>query len=505
MPAGNLPIADTEEVFEQKNGKDPLKIRVSLFFDGTLNNRDNIAEREKNSKIYQDNRTDDANSYDNGRTNIAIMEPHVSDKIKHYAGEYDYVFKHYIAGQGPITHQKDSPWGYALAIGESGVPRRAEEGIKKAAGSILGIQGELHKYYIEKLTIDVFGFSRGAATARYAIHVIFNGKILRIDDQTGEVIYEWRPIVDRINPFIEIDETAVEVRFAGLYDTVVSYMGSQKLSWTSNVLQQKAVTRAKKVLHLAAADEHRKDFSLYTIQSAVGKGVGEEYYLPGAHSDVGGSYNTASELAIQNATDEKNKVYMLPTSEGHKGEVKLNWLGKPKGGGMVINKGYPPDMERDRLDLIAQGWYTPDQITVQPVLWDQWGNCTESILAVWREHISSAYCNIPLKIMAEYARCPEVKLVINTELEDRTQIILEPEPDLQELEYIIREYMASTQNSKPGDWIDDHSPLNSPFLKGIRNRHFNFSASKMSVGYGPRIEWDSAARKYRRRRYYYDA
>ena len=259
MPATHLAAAGSAEQKEERKKKTALKIRISIFFDGTLNNRENIEEREKNSDSYKKNKTKDGvNSYDNGRTNIAIMEPHVSTKKTDYAGNYDFVYKAYIAGQGALSGEADSFCGYALAIGKSGVPNRAEEGINKAVGFILADTNNIdpRRHYIEKLTIDVFGFSRGAATARYAIHVLFNGRISRIDDENGEVYYEWKPLFQRLNNFMyDINEGDVEVCFAGLYDTVLSYIGSQKLPWSSNVLQQKAVARAKKVLHLAAADE----------------------------------------------------------------------------------------------------------------------------------------------------------------------------------------------------------------------------------------------------------
>ena len=508
MPATNLAAAGSVEQQEERKNKTPLKIRISLFFDGTLNNRDNIEEREKNSDIYKKNKTKDGvNSYDNGRTNIAIMEPHVSEKTGDYAGNYDFVYKAYIAGQGGLSGEADSVCGYALAIGKSGVPNRAEEGIHKAVGFILADTDNINplKHYIEKLTIDVFGFSRGAATARYAIHVLFNGRISRIDDETGEVYYEWKPLFQRLNDFrYDINAADVEVCFAGLYDTVLSYMGSQKLPWSSNVLQQKAVARAKKVLHLAAADEHRNDFPLHNIDSAVKKGVGEEYYLPGVHSDVGGSYNTANEIQVQQETDESKKVYMLPSNEGL--DIKE---GKKMGEVLVLNEGTDRDiLEKDRSDLIQQGWYLNEEIKVAPKIsanTTKWEDAQpEYTLTVRRQGISSAYCNIPLKIMAEYARKSDVRLKISTELEKRAQIILEPEKELQQLEEKIRSYMSSTKHSKAEDWIAEKEPRNSPELKKIRHKHFHFSA-KPGAGYSPRFVWDEAAWKYRRERYIYDA
>lgn len=73
------------------------------------------------------------------------------------------------------------------------------------------------------------------------------------------------------------------------------------------------------------------------------------------------------------------------------------------------------------------------------------------------------------------------------------------------MEGIIRRYIASNKHSRPEDWIDDNARLNNAFLKSIRNRHFNFSASKLGMGYGPWFELDKKARKKRRRREYVDA
>ena len=509
MCEGVLPPAPENE---RKNEKKPLKIRIVLFFDGTLNNRINIEEREKHemgeaSEAYSNFRTDDANSYDNGRTNIAIMEPHLSKEKEDYTGDYDLVYKHYIPGQGALTRQKDSLWGYALAIGESGVPRRAEEGIKKAVASIFDDKDNVNseEHFVEKLSIDVFGFSRGAATARYAIHVIFDGRISQIDEVTGEVYYEWRPISQRLNNLgYEIDEKAVEVKFAGLYDTVLSYFGSQKIPWTANALQQTAVARAKKALHLAAADEHRKDFPLHTIKSAVNAGVGEEYYLPGVHSDVGGSYNLANEKMLEKETDEGKKTYMLSSDEGAE-KPEFSWLGNAKGKTMVIHEGDTDRLKKDRQDLIDQGWFKENEITLHDMQWDDRGRATYSVLTVSRKNICSAYCNIPLKIMARYARKPDVKLSIDAKLEERANIILKSEEDLLKLEDKINLYIETNKNSTPEDWIGNKSLNKHPEIKEIRHRHFHFSASKWSAGYKPNFEWDKVARQYRRRRYYYDA
>ena len=482
MEAGEGSASATIEI-EPEEEKKPVTVRIALFYDGTLNNRVNIGERESDSEVYKEFRKEnEPTSYDNGRTNIAIMEPHLQKK----ADGYEVCLKSYIEGQGTIDLEGDSFKGYALGGGISGVADRADEGIKRAVNLITDSDKiDSLKHYINKLTIDVFGFSRGAATARYAIHVLFDGRIAGVNQYTGELLYEFKPIHTRLsNRGYDIAPKVVEVCFAGLYDTVLSYYGSQYFKFTSNVLQQKAVARAKKVLHLAAADEHRKDFPLHNIKSAKSKG-GEEYFLPGVHSDIGGSYNQANEKELQAETDETKKVYMLTTDEN-----------------MVILRGRPDMVEQDRDYLKDQGWYKDDQIKILAIKSSRGGRMAK--LKVDRRNIHSSYCNIPLKIMAKYARDKEVKLKINVKLEDRANTILEPEEDLKNLEGIINGYIASNKNSKPGDWINDDAPLNTAQLKKIRNKHFHFS-SKPGAGYAPRIVKDKATKKYRRIRYVYDA
>jgi hypothetical protein len=207
---------------------------------------------------------------------------------------------------------------------------------------------------------------------------------------------------------------------------------------------------------------------------------------------VGGSYNQANEQELKAESDESKKVYMVTSDEN-----------------LVILEGERWKLEKDLEYLENQGWYKPGQIWVEPrdpvpisraSAYDIYNNT----LHVKRPNIRSAYCNIPLKIMAEYARKPEVSLKINAKLEDRANTILAPEPDLQELEGIIKNYIASTDNSKADDWIGDQEPLNTAQLKAIRNRHFHFS-SKLGIGYNPRLVWDKATGQYRRTRYVYDA
>src|SRR5690606_17692062 len=149
---------------EDPKDKKPLKIRIHLLCDGTLNNKTNIAEREKfeleqASESYSTHGDGEANSYDNGRTNVAIMEPHVEAGKKRNG--YDIIVKIYVEGQGTFDNAGDSFWGYSMGIGASGVYARAREGIRNALSEIkdkLFEHNPPEDYFIKQVDVDVFGF-----------------------------------------------------------------------------------------------------------------------------------------------------------------------------------------------------------------------------------------------------------------------------------------------------------------------------------------------------------
>lgn len=497
----DIPEAPPQE--KQEKEKTPVKVRIAIFFDGTLNNRTNIEAKEKNTQHYLDH-TKSGSSFENGRTNVAIMENHMEDKVP--AG-YDLYKSLYVPGQGTFDLEGDSLWGYALAIGDSGVPGRATFGVQQALSTLTGFDpGDFdpEENYFEKITIDVFGFSRGAATARYAIYLLLKDK---------------NNLAKRLSALsFEVEEKAVEVGFVGIYDTVLSYMASQKFKSSNNKLEQTAHKYANKVLHLVAAEEHRADFPLHNIKASKSNG-GEEYYLPGVHSDVGGSYNKADEEKIKQETDPAMRSKLLMTTNNE----DLN-----------INKGELYEMELDKQWLIEQGWYrgTPDTRDKATIKAEAKAKIRELLkqnkyhialkdgeftihcyfhpphhysgpvtfayarLDVQRTGIHSAFSSIPLKIMADYVS-NEPKLAILPEMIDRANQVIKGS-SLEELEKKVLDYVGKKPTtSKAEDWIGEGSALND-YLKGYRHQHLNFSARR-GIGYSPRFK------DGKRTRFIYDA
>ena len=212
----------------------------------------------------------------------------------------------------------------------------------------------------------------------------------------------------------------------------------------------------------------------------------------------------ANEKELQKQQDESKKIYMKTSDEGL--VIKDGYAVTPT---MVINEGDPDVIEHDRKYLIAQGWYKENQISTTVLAKTRAGAPTKLALVVKRLGIHSSYSNIPLKIMAERARKLDVNIKISAKLERRANLILSNEHDLLELEETIKKYIASkkaTKDSKAEDWLDEKYGLNTPQLKAIRNKHFHFSASRMELGYAPRLVVDQRTQlKFKRERYEYNA
>lgn len=267
------------------------------------------------------------------------------------------------------------------------------------------------KYFISTLTIDVYGFSRGATTARYFTHFVTctdtekeKSKYYENHDISKEVM----PIIDHIKDscsrnfefwddetlskidkakklqfavvkteaelikaaaeLYDVVERAyteelhdyfqqqlknagikvnhINVRFLGLFDTVSSY----GLFHDNDVsdLSLDAVNKAQKVIHLAAADEYRKNFALTNIQKAGFKGI--ELLLPGVHCDVGGAYvNTAYERT----------AFYITSLYDEEGIAPSNILLGPVGS--WIKEALEPNAKKFRNKLIEEGWLQSNQ------------------------------------------------------------------------------------------------------------------------------------------------
>ena len=456
---------EMEQAEEKEEEVKSVKIRYSVFFDGTLNNKANIDSRlvsadpkdltneeKKTAQKLKDNMShyeldwaqdayndnEGVDSFENGYTNIVKLERHI-DTVP--AAPYDLGFASYLEGPGTRDGKSDKMFGYALGTGSTGVKKKVKKGVDEVVKKIKKKHTD-KETIIELLTLDAFGFSRGAAGARYFIYkALLDGKSVK--QQLQDMGYKVKK---------------VEFKFAGLFDTVSSH----GLSFTNDTPELKldSVSFAEQVVHIAAADEHREKFSLTDIQSA--KSTGIQVYLPGVHSDVGGSYRDNQ----PDGMDGNKKRLNIFRAKGHDSEARAL-------------------AEKQRL--IDSGWYTEDEIELK--------TRTQRInslrrtyryanLYAGRAKVSNQYSRIPLQIMGEQASKSEIKFKPALKSAEKVP------GSLSKAESNIKSYFdkhkkpatnAKNFTSVADDWINNTSQ----WLKDLRHGYFHFSAHH-KIGLSPR-------------------
>ncbi len=430
--------------------KKHVKVRCCVFFDGTLNNRLNTEARKANSQEYKDNEVEDKdNSYENELTNVAKMELYIDDSEG--LNGFDYTVSAYAEGAGTEDHQADARMGFAFGTMGTGVKAKVRIGMNRAVDEILEALSGKKKYIIDLLVVDVFGFSRGAAGARFFVHEVLNEESIFLTTQHQTIEFPANPLFLRVQrDGHEITADKVEIRFVGLYDTVASY-GVPYWSDGTDLLKLDYIKHqaVKKVIQLVAADEHRANFPLSNIDSVGGKG--KQIYLPGVHSDIGGSYPASSNEGNEKGVSDKVKI---------------------------IHRAYSlTTLEADRDKLISQGWYRPDEIYIDEASFVErymsgiWQHLVGSKrpqhhLCVHRKYIGNHYDRIPLNIMADFAK--EQGVMLKSEFQRDLSVSLQLS-----VEFGALKSYARSSGSQVSDWFEKTSPS---WLTSLRHNYFHFSA-----------------------------
>lgn len=418
----SLPEQPPEEPEEEQEEEPPearTSVRISLFFDGTGNNRTNTQERLDDTEVFEDN--EDEGSFLNDFTNVSRLETRLIGD-----SSFEHSFSVYVEGIGTTDREGDSSYGMGTGLGGTGVVAKVRAGIREVLRGLRGLglaSGEI----IERLHLDAFGFSRGAAAARHFTHLVLNGDPLQ-------------PQVEDLGHPVE----ELAVHFVGLFDTVASY-GVQHSNDTRD-LDLDAIRSAQVVVQLAAAEEHRKNFRLTNIDSAVAAGVGTEIFLPGVHSDIGGGY-----------TD-------------HYDEVELQILDFDG----LSNDAMERRFARERNWLIDSGWYLADEIA-DVNFWNE--------LKVTRRGIRNHYTRIPLKHMAYFAS--------QTGLRFDSISTHHPIPAaLASIESLVDAHVdahvAGTTTSTATHWW----VMRTPDYKRLRHRYLHFSSFYGNIANAPQFTND---------------
>jgi len=120
----------------------------------------NFTAEEKEAFLKRDF-LEPVTSYVNDQTNVV--------RIYQQCDAENYAI--YIEGIGTKKYLQDNQEGYALGNGITGIKKRAKEALEELKQRIVSTSNKPNKN-LNKVTIDVFGFSRGAATARHFIGVM---------------------------------------------------------------------------------------------------------------------------------------------------------------------------------------------------------------------------------------------------------------------------------------------------------------------------------------------
>lgn len=376
--------------------KELVKVRIGLFFDGTANNKTNtdmrlLAEANKKKSYEELNKKEKEardvfetrgingevpdedsaeTSYDNDYTNVVRLQEAFDSKT---VVEKEYIFSCYVEGSGTIDKQKDDDFGLGFGTGDAGMKEHVEKITDKATTKIKNFLLDDDDFKLE-ITLDVFGFSRGATAARNFIHQAINNKEFQKALKSKTVI-----------------ENTVKVHFAGIYDTVASH---GPVHWDDNWwLDLDAVKLAKKVVHICAADEYRENFSLIKLPEGCS---GEEIFLPGVHADIGGSYT--DDCKEQNYIVMSKYLPSTPIEKFDYVEKPITWPFRTLRD--IVNDQFDIDiLKKDKEWLTERNWYKGDDLKI----------FDEELIAN-RSGIRNTYSYIPLHMMAEYALKEQVNM-----------------------------------------------------------------------------------------------
>lgn len=291
----------TQQQQDERAQKFDLHLRIGVFFDGTGNNASNAADGQRCGAHHPVNLEDldesckpymsePDSSYGNDPSNISkLHDLYEFSKGLTGSGQHKSIRRRlYIEGIGTQTGKADNTFGLGTGRGETGVEARVEDAFKK----IFRLMNNLHQEHpnaeIRSLTLDTFGFSRGAAAARHFANQVANRN-------NGPLIEVLRTTKARLSPHFLADSCDVSVRFIGLFDTVASIAALSNLGnySSSHVPRLQLYLNPQLfpcVVQLAARDEKRFNFAL--------SHVGPDHFevtLPGAHSDLGGGYRALTE------------------------------------------------------------------------------------------------------------------------------------------------------------------------------------------------------------------
>lgn len=316
--------------------KRPIEVilTIGIFFDGTANNSFNTARREEYQQALALGEDPDIEfpvfntSYENEHSNIHklhqmyVEHRNLSEQSKDNNGVIHYQRKIYIEGVGTEVGKADSNIGLGTGLGPTGIKGKINRAIVAIHAQLADFFDKNPKTRIQQIRYDVFGFSRGAATARYFANIVADK--LKHDDRRGDNNPLTKMLVTVLDGKVSDKwqgNSNGQVRFLGLFDTVAGICRPSNLfdAGDANTFDIDIKIRRESAqcgLQIQAANEYRHNFSLNDVPDFFNKVI-----VPGAHSDIGGGYPNHDLNENLYITDIHRKYNLYLSSAHHLEEL----------------------------------------------------------------------------------------------------------------------------------------------------------------------------------------
>ncbi|PHO10868.1 hypothetical protein CPG37_00005, partial [Malaciobacter canalis] len=215
----------------------------------------------------------------------------------------------------------------------------------------------------------------------------------------------------------------ISFRFAGLFDTVTHYgimQSNDSDDLNINFFENDNNKKVGHVVHLMADDEFRYNFEAYSIFTNINKHYYkqstekredggarfEEFYVPGAHADVGGGYNEENELVyLGDFIIEEKKLPDYLRKNIQKWNNKYNWL---KNNALIQkdSKKEIKEMKEETKEKEGFYYYIKNQYKLNPRE-DVWGNSSNweyhLHLYMYKPKVSNKYEHVAMRLMYDKA------------------------------------------------------------------------------------------------------
>ena len=258
-------------------------LRMGIFFDGTGN---------------------DAHK-DTAWSNVKLLSDAYERQVKNMGVSFTHGYVRGVGSKG--DNFIEGILGSAAGIGA----------FSRIAGMLDTIEAAIIAYTDEynilpnRIYFDVFGFSRGATTARHFINVVKQG------------FYGFKD--EHIQKYITPSQ--FEISFAGLFDSVGSYgLAGDNDDYGYNFhIRPQWLKEGGRVCHFIALNEYRANFDLQTLLGNQDRHYPRDVICDhlvelgfiGAHSDVGGGYEP-NQQGVKNEVSNPTQLSVMPLQEMHK-------------------------------------------------------------------------------------------------------------------------------------------------------------------------------------------